>query len=52
MELTGAVKDADCSAVEVAGGVSKQRGCCNHFQPVNKGTTQFRCGTCKYMEAE
>jgi hypothetical protein len=49
MELTGSVKDGDCKKVEVAGGVSQQRGCCNEFQPEKKDTTQFNCGNCEYV---
>lgn len=48
MELTGAVKDADCEKVEVDGGVSSNRGCCDFFQPVESSTTKFSCGTCEY----
>lgn len=49
MELPGAVKDGDCRKVDVAGGVSKKRACCNHFHPENKSTTVFSCGTCEYV---
>lgn len=52
MELAGAVKDADCSKVEVPGGVSRDRGCCNEFHPERKSVTAFRCGTCRYVGAK
>lgn len=48
-ELTGAKKDGGCAKVEVAGGVSKQRGCCNAFSAQSNKTTEFRCGTCSYL---
>lgn len=50
MELDGARKDADCSTVEVPGGVSSKLGCCNLFDP-GKGVQMFRCGTCERMQA-
>lgn len=50
MELTGAVKDADCRKVEVKGGISKELGCCNEFQPEKKSTKRFRCGDCEYLK--
>ena len=50
MELDGATKDADCSKVEVEGGVSSALGCCNEFQP-QQGTQQFSCGTCTFVTA-
>lgn len=49
MELTGAKKDAVCQIVDVRGGVSQQRGCCNLFEPENGDVMQFRCGTCEYV---
>lgn len=49
MELTGAKKDGDCEKVEVAGGISKDRGCCNKFHPESRQTTTFNCGTCEYV---
>lgn len=48
MELLGAEKDADCQIVEVKGGISKQLGCCNHFEPKPE-VKQFRCGNCEYL---
>lgn len=45
MELAGAKKDADCEIVQVSGGVSKERGCCNLFKP-ESGADEFRCGEC------
>lgn len=49
MELTGAKKDGGCEKVEVAGGVSKLRGCCNKFSPESRATTVFSCGTCEHV---
>jgi hypothetical protein len=49
MELTGAIKDGDCSKVQVAGGVSLERGCCNEFEGESSATTKFSCGTCEYQ---
>lgn len=49
MELEGAMKDADCHKVNVAGGVSKELGCCNYFEPEEKDTDKFSCGTCEYV---
>jgi len=50
MELTGAKKDGDCSKVAVKGGVSKERGCCNYYQPRNHQVIAFKCGVCEYLE--
>lgn len=52
MELVGARKDGDCSKVEVSGGLSKERGCCNEFKPETRMTTKFSCGTCRFVEAQ
>lgn len=49
MELEGAVKDADCQRVMVAGGVSRELGCCNDFKPQGKTTKLFRCGACRFV---
>ena len=49
MELEGAKKDADCDKVEVEGGVSRELGCCNEYQPENPGVQEFRCGECEYL---
>lgn len=49
MELSGAKKDADCVKVYVKGGVSKDLGCCNEFQPESKAVQEFRCGKCEYL---
>lgn len=49
MELKGNVKTADCSKVEVPGGVGEPRSCCNLFEPENKETTVFSCGTCHHV---
>lgn len=48
-ELPGAEKDADCSHVEVKGGVSSDLGCCNDFDYERGKPKQFRCGTCEYL---
>jgi hypothetical protein len=48
MELQGATKDGDCSKVDVQGGVSLDRGCCNEFEPQDASTDTFSCGNCKY----
>lgn len=50
MELEGARKDGDCAKVQVAGGVSKERGCCNFFEPDGRGVKAFRCGLCEYVK--
>lgn len=52
MELEGAVKDADCEKVEVAGGVSTKLGCCDKYQPESKKTQRFDCGNCEYVDKE
>lgn len=49
MELLGAVKNADCRIVQVTGGVSTQLGCCNEFKPEATDTSQFTCGTCRFL---
>ena len=49
MELAGAGKDADCQKVEVQGGVSRELGCCDRFQPRDKGVQEFECGECKHV---
>ena len=49
MELEGATKDADCSKVQVEGGVSSDLGCCNDFEP-KPGAQEFKCGNCSYLE--
>lgn len=49
MELKDAKKDADCSKVEVPGGVASDRGCCNLFQPESGSTSVFSCGTCHHL---
>lgn len=49
LELPGAVKDSDCSMVEVDGGVSSKRGCCNSFR-WKPNPEYFRCGECKFLE--
>lgn len=51
MELAGAKKDGDCRKVEVSGGVSRELGCCNEFQPQKKDTRHFDCGDCEYLKA-
>ncbi len=47
MELDGAQKNGDCKIVDVDGGVSKDKGCCNLFHPA-AGAGKFSCGTCTY----
>lgn len=49
LELPGATKDADCSVVEVDGGVYSERGCCNSFGWKTEDVEYFRCGECKYL---
>jgi hypothetical protein len=51
LELPGAVKDSDCSVVEVDGGVSSEKGCCNSFG-IKPETDSFRCGECKYLAGQ
>jgi len=48
MELAGAQKDGECQKVDVQGGVSLDKGCCNFFEPQDESTDQFKCGECKY----
>lgn len=48
MELHGAEKDGDCHKVDVRGGVSKARGCCDYYQPETEITEVFNCGHCEY----
>ena len=50
LELPGAVKDADCEVVEVDGGVSSERGCCNSYAWRSGNPKGFSCGQCKYLE--
>ena len=52
MELPGAKKDADCSHVEVKGGVSGKLGCCNDFEWDHGTGKLFSCGTCEYVLRE
>ena len=52
LELPGAVKDADCEVVEVDGGVSSERGCCNSFGWKSRNVQGFKCGECKYLKDE
>lgn len=49
MELSGAQKDGDCQKVQVEGGVSRELGCCNEFQPQSEQTQHFDCGDCEYV---
>ena len=49
LELTGAIKNAGCSKVNVAGGVSAELGCCNLFRLNEAATKKFSCGTCKFV---
>lgn len=48
MELEGATKDADCSKVEVEGGVSSEKGNCHEFEP-KPGAQGFSCGECSML---
>lgn len=48
MELDGATKDADCSKVQVDGGVSSDLGCCNEYS-AQEGSQEFKCGTCTFV---
>lgn len=48
MELDGAKKDADCSKVQVDGGISSELGCCNEYSPQNDSQA-FQCGTCTFL---
>ena len=50
MELEGAKKDGDCRKVNVKGGVSKELGCCNEFEPESEKAEAFRCGLCEYLK--
>lgn len=50
LELPGAVKDADCEVVEVDGGVSSERGCCNSYAWRSRNPKGFSCGECRYLE--
>lgn len=49
MELANAQKDGDCRKVQVFGGVSRELGCCNKFEPESEGVQEFRCGECEYL---
>lgn len=51
MELDDAQKDADCETVNVPGGVSSDRGCCNLFDP-NQGVQAFNCGNCEHVKEQ
>ena len=51
LELPNATKDSDCSVVEVEGGVSSERGCCNSFGWKTPDVEYFRCGECKYLSS-
>lgn len=51
MELAGAKKDAGCQIVDVKGGVSSRKGCCNLYRPV-KDADDFRCGECTFLVKE
>lgn len=48
MELEGAEKTAECEKVAVKGGVSRDLGCCNEYQPV-LASKRFMCGMCEYL---
>lgn len=48
MELDGADKDGNCDLVDVPGGVSGERGCCNLFEP-EAGAERFACASCEHF---
>ncbi|HVA64312.1 MAG TPA: hypothetical protein VNF74_11355 [Terriglobales bacterium] len=48
MELEGAQKSGECNLVEVEGGVSGERGCCNLFAPQPEAD-EFACGNCQHF---
>ena len=50
LEFPDSEKDADCSVVEVDGGVSSEGGCCNSFGWADPSSRTFSCGTCKYLK--
>jgi hypothetical protein len=50
MELADAQKDGECEIVDVQGGVSSKRGCCDLFWPKDEQTKVFSCGTCEFVE--
>jgi hypothetical protein len=52
MELAGAKKNADCHKVAVAGGVSRELGCCNKFEPEDADVQRFHCGECAYVKSK
>lgn len=52
VELPGAVKDGDCNVVQVSGGISKQKGCCNNFALGKGAPKEFKCGSCKFHTDE
>ena len=52
MELAGAKKDGECKIVHVEGGISRELGCCNLFEPEAKATKRFHCGECEYVTKE
>ena len=49
MALIGAKADADCAKVNVPGGISRERACCNLFEPETNQTIVFSCGTCEHQ---
>ena len=52
MELDGATKNADCQIVDVPGGVSRELGCCNKFEPEDEDVQRFHCGECEYVKSK
>lgn len=48
MELDGAQKSGDCDLVQVDGGVSGEKGCCNLYSPV-EGASEFECAQCTHF---
>ena len=48
-ELEGAHKDADCSEVNVPGGISLEKGCCAEWKRESRYVQKFICGTCQFQ---
>jgi hypothetical protein len=52
LELKNAEKDGDCSKVNVPGGISRDLGCCDLYQPESEDTESFKCGVCEYVRTK
>lgn len=50
LELANAIKDSDCQVVNVPGGVSADRGCCDLWSASSEDAGNFSCGSCEYLE--